>query len=157
MRTALVALAVAAMLAAAVLAATERNAASTTSLPTFVLDALAASHLSSHAGDAHGYAVAESAAIETVRMAAFLGEGPESEPEVVSALVSGPIARGPLPAGAEIPTETDVPFWVVFWQSVPTSQVGPFWDRGSDRVDAVFLVDGVTGDCCWLNRVSQAR
>ena len=158
MRAALVVLVVAATLVAAVLAVTDRDPASPTLLPPFVADALAAADLTPRPGDAHDFALTQSTAIEVVRTAAFLGRGPQNEPEVVPALVSGPIARGPLPPGEVIPNEADVPFWVVSWQGVPAAEVGRFWDPGTgDRVDAVFLVDGVTGDCCWVNQVSAAR
>jgi hypothetical protein len=157
-RAALVALAVAATLVAALLAQTDRNAASAPWLPLSVLDALAPADLTPRPGDAHDFGLTPSTAIEVVRTAAFLGEGPAAEPEVVPVLVSGPIARGPLTPGEVIPNETDVPFWLVFWQGVPAAEVGQFLDPGTgDRVDAVFLVDGVTGDCCWVNRVSAAR
>jgi hypothetical protein len=115
-------------------------------------------------GDAATFAIQRATAIETVRSTAFLGDGPRAEPTAIPVLVSGRIGRGPIlasPSGkveAEIPVETAVPFWVVAWLGAPGEEIGPFWNPANDAVvDVVFLVDGVTGDCCWLNLFSPSR
>ena len=156
MRTAAIVVASVVVLLAAALARSEDGAREL--LPAFVMEELAAADFTPSAGDASAFSVPSSAAAQTVRASAFLGKGPDAEPTVVPALMSGPISRGPTTDEAEIRIALSVPFWVVYWRSVPADQVGRFWDPGGgDRVNAVFLVDGVTGDCCWLNRVSKAR
>ena len=96
-------------------------------------------------------------AVEVVRQAVFLGDGPETEPLTFPALVSGRIARYPIPAGPSgqviVPMVEDVPAWLVVWRGLRGGTLDRFGDWPDDTlVDAVFVVDGETGDCCWLTR-----
>jgi hypothetical protein len=97
-------------------------------------------------------------AIGVVRDSVFLGEAPSSEPTTVPLLVSGRIARGPVqpsPTGEVlVPREENVPAWLVVWRGLDGATLDErlgTWSAGS-LVDAVFLVDGVAGDCCWVTR-----
>ena len=50
--------------------------------------------------------------------------------------------------------QQNVPAWLVVWRGLNGATLDErfgVWPEGS-LVDAVFLVDGVTGDCCWVTR-----
>ncbi len=97
-------------------------------------------------------------AIDVVRNAVFLGEAPPQEPTTLPVLVSGRIARDPVPPSPSgeviVPREENVPAWMVVWRGLDSATLDErfgAWPEGA-LVDAVFLVDGVTGDCCWVTR-----
>ena len=51
-----------------------------------------------------------------------------------------------------MPREENVPAWLVVWRGLDGAALEDrfgAWPEGS-VVDAVFLVDGVSGDCCWV-------
>jgi hypothetical protein len=153
-RAALVALSLAVLLAAAVLAARDRRG-SEAALPAWVTRDLEG--LTVRPADAEALSVARSFATRAVVRAVFLDDPPAAAPLVVPILASGRFARGPLPVSptgsVDIRTETDVPAWLVAWQGLDgraLSRQGT-WRDGA-RVDAVFLVDGITGDCCFVAR-----
>jgi hypothetical protein len=98
------------------------------------------------------------AAIDVVRQAVFLGVGPESEPLSFPTLVTGRVPLYPIapsPSGqVVVPRVEDVPAWLVVWRGLEGETLDErfgAWPDGA-LVDAVFLVDGVTGDCCWFTR-----
>lgn len=93
--------------------------------------------------------VSRSYAVEAARLRAVAG-GPSGEPEAYPSRVSGRVLRAQ-PASEQIgPTGEveDLPAWLVVWRGVRQDAfTGPA--GGDDQiVDAVFLVDGVTGACC---------
>jgi hypothetical protein len=107
---------------------------------------------------AAGAPIDREVALYVVRDAVFLGEAPAPEPTTLPVLVSGRIARGPVqpsPTGeVVVPREENVPAWLVVWRGLDVAALDErfgAWPDGS-LVDAVFLVDGVTGDCCWVTR-----
>jgi hypothetical protein len=124
------------------------------SLPPWVPEELGGFELSA----ASGAPVDREVAIGVVRDSVFLGEAPSPQPTTLPVLVSGRIARGPIapsPTGEVIvPREENVPAWLVVWRGLDSAALDErfgAWPDGS-LVDAVFLVDGVTGDCCWVTR-----
>jgi hypothetical protein len=107
-------------------------------------------------GAAAGAPIDREVAIDVVRDSVFLGEAPAVEPTALPVLVSGRIARGPIqpsPTGEVlVPREENVPAWLVVWRGLDGAALEDrfgAWPEGS-VVDAVFLVDGVSGDCCWV-------
>jgi hypothetical protein len=97
-------------------------------------------------------------ALRAVQRALFLDDAPDDAPAVVPALVGGRFLRGPpavSPSGeVEVPVQKDVPVWIVGWRgqtSAALERLGA-WPDGA-RVDAIFVVDGVTGDCCFVSRL----
>ena len=100
-------------------------------------------------------------AIGSVRHSVFLGRGPASKPLVFPVLVTGRIARAPIPPSPSgelgIPKSEDLPAWLVVWRGLDgdalDARLGS-WPPGT-LVDAVFLVDGGTGDCCWFSGFLQ--
>jgi hypothetical protein len=101
--------------------------------------------------------VTRDAAVEVIRRSVFLGEGPEPEPETFPVLATGRIARAPIqssPTGqVVVPLVEDAPAWLVVWRGLRGDTLERFGDWPPDvRVDAVFLVEGATGDCCWATR-----
>jgi len=56
-----------------------------------------------------------------------------------------------------VPLVEDAPAWLVVWRGLRDDTLGD-WPTEA-LVDAVFLVDGATGDCCWATRflVGDAR
>ena len=109
---------------------------------------------SGSAGDAH---VTRDVAVAVIRRSVFLDEGPEHEPETFPVLATGRIARGPIQASATgqvvVPLVEDAPAWLVVWRGLRGDTLERFGDWAPEAlVDAVFLVDGATGDCCWATR-----
>ena len=105
-----------------------------------------------------GVAIERTAAAEVVRASVFLGEAPRQEPVAYPLLASGRIARYPVapsPTGeVDVPTVRDVPAWLVVWRGLDAGTLDErlgVWPDGA-LVDAVFVVDGQTGDCCWFTR-----
>jgi hypothetical protein len=154
-RAALVALSVA-VLAGAAVSALRSSGAGDDALPGWLRADLA--ELTLRPGDGAAFPVARTFAVAAVGRALFLDEPPGPAPLVVPALVSGRFARSPLPVdpsgGVDVPNERDVPTWVVAWRGLDATALARFgsWPAGT-RVDAVFLVDGVTGDCCYVTRL----
>jgi hypothetical protein len=97
-------------------------------------------------------------ALRAVRRALFLDDPPQDDPVVLPALVSGRFARAPLAVPVsgevEVPAESDVPAWIVGWRGQTGAALARLggWPDGT-RVDAIFLVDGVSGDCCFISRL----
>jgi hypothetical protein len=94
-------------------------------------------------------------AAAVIRHSVFLDEGPAPEPEAFPVRATGHIARGPIPASPTgqvvIPLVEDAPAWLVVWRGLRGGTLERFGDWPADQlVDAVFLVDGVTADCCWV-------
>jgi hypothetical protein len=154
-RAALVALSVAVLVGAAV-AAVRSPGDAEAPLPGWLRAGLA--ELTLRPGDGAAFPVRRAFAVAAVERALFLDEPPDGAPLVVPALVSGRIARSPLAVdpsgGVDVPLERDVPTWVVAWHDLDGPALARLgtWPPGT-RVDAVFLVDGVTGDCCYVTRL----
>ena len=96
-------------------------------------------------------------AVEVIRRSVFLGGGPKAEPEAFPVLATGRIARAPVQASPTgtvvVPLAEDAPAWLVVWRGLRGDTLERFGDWPPDAlVDAVFLVDGATGDCCWATR-----
>jgi hypothetical protein len=115
-------------------------------------------------GELNGIAILQGAAADTrvgrdvaiaaIRRSVFLREGPEPEPETYPVRATGHIARYPIQASPTgqvvVPLIEDEPAWLVVWRGLRGDTLGRFGDWPSHAlVDAVFLVDGATGDCCW--------
>ncbi len=155
MRAAAIACSVALLIAAVVLAARDRDPAAA-SVPAWIRSDLA--ELTVRPAAASELPVTREFALRAVRRALFLDDAPEEYPVVVPALVSGRFSRGPLavpPSGeVEVPTEKDVPAWIVGWRGQTGAALARLgaWPDGA-RVDAIFLVDGVSGDCCFVSRL----
>jgi hypothetical protein len=101
--------------------------------------------------------IARDVAVAVIRRSVFLDEGPESGPETFPVLATGRIARGPIQASATgqvvVPLVEDAPAWLVVWRGLRGDTLERFGDWAPEAlVDAVFLVDGATGDCCWATR-----
>jgi hypothetical protein len=102
--------------------------------------------------------VARASALRTVQRALFLDDAPEDAPVVVPALVDGRFLRGPPPVSPSgevaVPQQKDVPAWIVGWRGQTGAALARLgsWPDGA-RVDAIFVVDGVTGDCCFVSRL----
>jgi hypothetical protein len=101
--------------------------------------------------------VAREVAVTVIRRSVFLDEGPEHEPETFPVLATGRIARAPIQASPTgqvvVPLVEDAPAWLVVWRGLRGDTLERFGDWPSAAlVDAVFLVDGATGDCCWATR-----
>ena len=99
--------------------------------------------------------IAREVAVAVIRRAVFLDEGADPEPDVFPVRATGRIARGPIPASPTgqivVPLVEDAPAWLVVWLGLRGRTLERFGDWPADElVDAVFLVDGVTGDCCWV-------
>ena len=97
-------------------------------------------------------------AVGVVRASVFLGEGPQQEPLVYPVLASGRIAPYPIQpsttGNVDVPMVRDVPAWLVVWRGLDARTLDErlgVWPDGA-LVDAVFVVDGQTGDCCWFTR-----
>jgi hypothetical protein len=152
MRLVLVALGSAVLLVSAIL--TTRTDAGSSSLPSWIPAELGG--LAIRPATPGEALVDRSFAVEAVRRAVFLDAAPEREPLSFATLVTGRVARGQLPTSpsgeVDIPNAEDVPTWLVLWRGLEGDDVARFgtWSEGA-LVDAVFLVDGVTGDCCLLN------
>jgi hypothetical protein len=152
-RVALVALSLAALAAAAVLSARDRGDEAT--VPDWLARDL--DGLSVRFTDPGELPVTRDFAVRAVSRSLFLDETPGREPLVLPLLVSGRFARSPLPVSpsghVDIPSQHDVPAWAVAWQGLDgetLTRLGT-WPAGS-RVDVILLVDGVTGDCCFVSR-----
>ena len=70
-----------------------------------------------------------------------------------------PVSRGGRstcrrPGEVEVPVEKDVPAWIVAWRGQTGAALARLgdWPDGA-RVDAIFLVDSVSGDCCVVSRL----
>jgi hypothetical protein len=152
-RVALVALSLAALVVAGVLSARDRGDEAT--VPDWLardLDGLSVRF--AHPGE---LSVTRDFAVGAVSRSLFLDETPGRAPLVLPLFVSGRFARSPLPVSpsgqVDIPSQHDVPAWAVAWQGLDggaLTRLGT-WPAGS-RVDVVLLVDGVTGDCCFVSR-----
>jgi hypothetical protein len=153
-RVALVAVAAATLAFASVLAARSSQEASP-GLPDWVPASLGGITIDPGASDEA--AIGADAAVAVVRHAVFLDEGPQTAPEVYPVRSSGRIARYPIepsPTGQVlVPLVEDAPSWLVVWRGLAGRRLARFGDwPDAARVDAVFLVDGATGDCCWVTR-----
>ena len=107
------------------------------------------------AGTVGDMPVDRDAAVSVIRRAVFLDEGPERAPETFPVRATGRIARGPIPASPTgqvvVPLVEDAPAWLVVWRGLSGDTLERQGDWPADElVDAVFLVDGATGDCCWV-------
>ena len=96
-------------------------------------------------------------AVEVIRRSVFLGEGPKTEPDTFPMPATGRIARAPIQASPTgqvvVPLLEDAPAWLVVWRGLHGDTLERFGDWPPDaRVHAVCLVDGATGDCCWVTR-----
>jgi hypothetical protein len=115
-------------------------------------------------GELHGIAIRRGAAadmrvgrdvaVAAIRRSVFLDEGPQPEPETFPVRATGHIARYPIQASSTgqvvVPLVEDEPAWLVVWRGLPGATLERFGDWPADAlVDAVFLVEGTTGDCCW--------
>ena len=154
MRASLVTLAFVTLLVAALLAV-RTDAPVDSAFPSWVPAELGG--LAIRRGAVEDVPVERDVAVEVVRQAVFLGDAPEPEPLVFPTLVSGRIARYPIPASpsgeVDVPKVEDVPAWLVVWRGLEGDTLERFGDwRDDTLVDAVFVVDGETGDCCWLTR-----
>lgn len=154
LRPALVALASLVLVGAAFLTIRDDSHASTDTLPSWVPAELG--NLAIRPGAPSDVLVDRDFAVGAVRQSIFLGEGPMRQPLSFPALVIGRVARGQLPVSPSgdvtIPKAVNAPAWLVVWRGLPSDSLTRFGAWPDDaRVDAVFLVDGVTGDCCWLN------
>ena len=154
MRSGLVALALVILGAAGILAARAEPPPGS-AFPSWVPSKLGS--LSIRPGAPATVPIERDVAVEVVRRSVFLEEGPESDPLVLPALVSGPVALYPVlpsPTGeVAVPDVDDAPAWLVVWRGLPGDTLERFGDwPGGAAVDAVFLVDGQTGDCCWFTR-----
>jgi hypothetical protein len=101
--------------------------------------------------------VAREVAVAVIRRSVFLDEGPEQEPEAFPVLATGRIARAPIQASPTgqvvVPLVEDAPAWLVVWRGLRGDTLERFGDwPPAALVDAVFLVDGASGDCCWATR-----
>jgi hypothetical protein len=101
--------------------------------------------------------VTRDVAVGLILRSVFLEEGPEHEPETFPVLATGRIARAPIQASPTgqvvVPLIEDAPAWLVVWRGLRGDTLERFGDWPPEAlVDAVFLVDGVTGDCCWATR-----
>ena len=101
--------------------------------------------------------IARHVAVAVIRRSVFLDEGPEPRPETFPVLATGRIARGPIQASATgqvvVPLVEDAPAWLVVSRGLRGDTLERFGDWSPDAlVDAVFLVDGASGDCCWATR-----
>jgi hypothetical protein len=106
------------------------------------------------AGDAADTSIGRDVAVEVIRRSVFLDDGPEPEPEAFPVRATGRIPRAPSPASPTgqvvVPLVEDAPAWLVVWRGLRGDTLERFGDWPADElVDAVFLVDGATGDCCW--------
>jgi hypothetical protein len=98
--------------------------------------------------------IARDAAVAVIRHSVFLDEGPAPEPETFPVHATGRIARAPIQASPTgqvvVPLVEDAPAWLVVWRGLRGDTLERFGDwPPAALVDAVFLVDGATGDCCW--------
>ena len=130
--------------------------ASGSTYPTWIPSKLGAIALRPAAPEA--VAIERGTAVGAVRAAVFLGEGPQQEPLAYPLLASGRIARYPIspsPTGnVDVPMVRDVAAWLVVWRGLDARTLDErfgAWPGGA-LVDAVFVVDGETGDCCWFTR-----
>jgi hypothetical protein len=104
------------------------------------------------------FAIEREAAVAVVRASVFLGDGPDEDPFAVSMLATGRIARAaiaPSPTGeVDVPVVENLPAWLVVWRGLDGGTLDDRFGARPEgsRVDAVFLVDGQTGDCCWFTR-----
>jgi hypothetical protein len=101
--------------------------------------------------------VTREVAVAVTRRSVFLDDGPEDEPETFPVLATGRIARAPIQASPTgqvvVPLVEDAPAWLVVWRGLQGETLERFGDWPPEAlVDAVFLVDGATGDCCWATR-----
>jgi hypothetical protein len=101
--------------------------------------------------------VAREDAVAVIRRSVFLDEGPMDEPETFPVLATGRIARAPIQASPTgqvvVPLVANAPAWLVVWRGLRGDTLERFGDWPPEvLVDAVFLVDGATGDCCWATR-----
>jgi hypothetical protein len=101
--------------------------------------------------------VTRDVAVGVIRRSVFLDEGPEHDPETFPVLATGRIARAPIQASPTgqvvVPLIEDAPAWLVVWHGLRGDTLERFGDwLPEELVDAVFLVDGATGDCCWATR-----
>jgi hypothetical protein len=101
--------------------------------------------------------VTREGAVAVIRRSVFLDEGPEHEPETFPVLATGRIARAPIQASPTgqvvVPLVHDAPAWLVVWRGLRGDTLERFGDWPPEALlDAVFLVDGATGDCCWATR-----
>ena len=106
-------------------------------------------------GGASTVPIGPGVAVAVIRRSVFLDEGPVPEPQAFPVRATGRIARGPIPASPTgqvvVPLVEDAPAWLVVWRGLRGDTLERFGDWPADElVDAVFLVDGVTGDCCWV-------
>jgi hypothetical protein len=157
MRVAAIASVVALILAAVavVLAVRERDSEAA-SVPAWIRSGLPELTLSPAA--ASDLPVTRASALRTVGRALFLDDAPDDAPAVVPVLVDGRFLRGPPPVSpsgeVEVPVQKDVPAWIVGWRGQTPEALARLgsWPGGA-RVDAIFVVDGVTGDCCFVSRL----
>jgi hypothetical protein len=154
-RAAAIACSVALLAVALVLAAGDRDSAAS-SVPIWIRSDLAEFTLRPAASS--DLPVTREFALRTVRRSLFLDKAPEDAPVVVPALVGGRFLRGPPavpPSGeVEVPVQKDVPAWIVAWRrqtGAALARLGA-WPEDA-RVNAIFVVDGVTGDCCFVSRL----
>jgi hypothetical protein len=150
MRWALVALASGVLLAT--VAATARSDAPEPALPAWIPPQIGGFVIGELvAGDVR---IGREAAIEAVRSAVFLGEGPGPDPDAFPVRVDGPIGHDPAASsGQTLDLVVSAPAWLVVWRGLPGGTLERFGEWLDDEpVDAVFLVDGQTADCCWLTR-----
>jgi hypothetical protein len=153
-RAVLVALAAATLTCAGVLAVRTDEPASG-GLPDWVPEKLG--EIAIGPGAVDRASIGADAAVAVVRHAVFLDRPPQPEPVVVPVSASGRIARYPIepsPTGQlVIPLVEKAPAWLVVWRGLRGDTLERFGDwSDTTLVDAVFLVDGATGDCCWATR-----
>ena len=138
------------------LAQSSRSEAPTTAVPGWIPMRLGGIAIRPAVAD--GFAIEGEAAVDVVRASVFLGDGPDEDALTYRMLASGRIARFPIapsPTGElDVPALEDAAAWLVVWRGLDG---GTLADRFGDwpdglPVDAVFLVDGETGDCCWFTR-----
>ena len=155
MRAVAIACSVALLVVAVVLAGWDRGSAADP-VPAWIRSDLA--ELTVRPAAASELPVTREFALRAVRRALFLDDAPDDDPVVVPALVGGRFSRGPLavpPSGKiDVPVEKDVPAWIVGWRGQTGAALVRLgdWPDGA-RVDAIFLVDGVSGDCCFVSRL----
>jgi len=158
-RAAAIACSIALLLAAvafAVVRATRDRDSATASVPAWIRSDL--SELTVRPAAASDLPVTREFALRTVRRALFLDDAPDDAPVVVPAFVDGRFERGPpvvQPSGeVDVPVQKNVPAWIVGWRGqtgAALERLGA-WSDGA-RVDAIFVVDGVSGDCCFVSRL----
>jgi hypothetical protein len=154
MRTVLIAIALGAL--AVAVAQAGRTDASRSTYPSWIPSKLGAIAIRPAAPER--VAIERAAAVDVVLTSVFLGDGPREQPLAYPLLASGRIARYPIPPSptgeVDVPTVRDVPAWLVVWRGLDAGTLDErfgVWPDGA-LVDAVFVVDGETGDCCWFTR-----